>query len=111
MIWEQLSPQRSNGTPKTGGVKPFNAGRGKREGSAGSGKREGGRGKGLASLFPLPASRLTHPAKQYTQPSSCARATPSTPEGTTWTPGNRPATHSFFTASGARPIFLAAPAL
>src|SRR6266446_3965098 len=48
-----------------------------------------------------------HPAKQYAQPFSCARATASTPDGTTCTPGINPATQSAFTAAGSMLIFAA----
>src|SRR6266581_6358319 len=48
-----------------------------------------------------------HPAKQYAQPFSCDRATASTPDGTTCTPGSSAATHSAFTTAGSMLIFCA----
>src|SRR5258708_26186451 len=47
------------------------------------------------------------PAKQYAHPFSCDRATASTPDGTTCTPGSNAATHSAFTAAASILIFCA----
>src|SRR5260370_41209024 len=48
-----------------------------------------------------------YPAKQHAHPFSCARATASTPDGTTCTPGSNAATHSAFTAAPSIRIFCA----
>src|SRR5437016_2919812 len=67
----------------------------------------GGKGFVGAACSNPTFQRVPHPAKQYAQPFSWARFTAITPDGTIWTPGNRLATHSCFTAAPSVPNFFA----